>query len=288
MNLNTGNKSLLKLYISHWVKYPNGYFLFRPLILFIVLAFSILFYTGCKNEINVSEEKHSVNQNKHDKYQNDLFKAKLSKNKYKESVAMANLNYDSELVFRVLQEAVEENDSFCYEILEYERLYNQHGFKIVFIKSDFTKWQEVCQNCHNLISDIQLEDYKSDKLTKYKEKRKKIKIDSSKLDFSLIAILDSVLIRDQMYRGHDIKNKWLLQDSLDKINIKIIDSILNNYGYPNKDKIGIDHLLTPWLVLHHIPDKELRLKYRFFIANAVKNNRLNRNLLKNFDDRTGS
>lgn len=47
----------------------------------------------------------------------------------------------------------------------------------------------------------------------------------------------------------------------DAINLQKIEDYLKAFGYPQKAELGEDAAITPWLVIHHSTDIEVRNKY---------------------------
>ncbi len=44
----------------------------------------------------------------------------------------------------------------------------------------------------------------------------------------------------------------------DEIHLEKIETYLGKYGYPNKDELGKEAALAPWIVIHHSTDTEIR------------------------------
>ena len=57
---------------------------------------------------------------------------------------------------------------------------------------------------------------------------------------------------------------------LDVINLAKIEAYLSRYGYPSLKNHTEDAVLTPWLVIHHNPDKETSRKHFKTLYQAYK------------------
>jgi hypothetical protein len=57
---------------------------------------------------------------------------------------------------------------------------------------------------------------------------------------------------------------------LDIINLAKIETYLSKYGYPTLKNHTEDAVLTPWLIIHHNPDKEISRKHFNTLYQAYK------------------
>ena len=106
----------------------------------------------------------------------------------------------------------------------------------------------------------------------------------NKLYDSLIKKLDSVSIKDQMYReqfesvrneygaeSKEMKEIFKLTEKEDSLNLIVVEEIINNYGWLGKDKIGVEGNSTLFIVIQH-SDIEIQEKYLPIMRSAVKIN----------------
>lgn len=69
----------------------------------------------------------------------------------------------------------------------------------------------------------------------------------------------------------EYKNNRDSMMKLDVINLAKIETYLAKYGYPSLKNHTEDAVLTPWLIIHHNPDKETSRKYFKTLYQAYKN-----------------
>ena len=114
----------------------------------------------------------------------------------------------------------------------------------------------------------------------------------NKLDSSLIDILSIVNDNDKKFRENKDdapwitgnEKKWQEQNILDLVNQALIHKILKRYGYPDKNKIGLDLLDVPFLVVQHA-DINFQEEHLEFLIKAVKEGKIRKYLLPNLIDR---
>lgn len=68
----------------------------------------------------------------------------------------------------------------------------------------------------------------------------------------------------------EYKNNRDSMMKLDVINLAKIETYLSKYGYPSLKNHTEDAVLTPWLVIHHNPDKETSRKHFKALYQAYK------------------
>jgi hypothetical protein len=104
------------------------------------------------------------------------------------------------------------------------------------------------------------------------------KNESSKLDRSLVAVLDTVFRDDQKYRikniqvsGQNIDDKDITREMnrTDSINLIKINNIIDKYGWPGEDIAGRQGNSTIWAVIQH-SSPEVQKKYLPIMRDAVK------------------
>ena len=241
-------------------------------------------------QVYIPAKSKNLTDKMYEKYMSNYVDARQKQNLYQESLALANLGADSRMVFNLLEKSVRLDSSKCFKILEYDEYYKKDGFKIVFIKKDLQKWKNVCAYCSSL--NLPYEEYKNNKLIKHQQKiAKNYKIDSSKLKYDIIKILDTIIVNDQMYRGKPISQNpdlWHDQNRLDSLNLIKITRLIEENGFPSYLDVGLNHIMTIWLVFHHQNDYKTRLKYLPILKKAVLYHKLSKNLLNAYIDRTES
>lgn len=110
--------------------------------------------------------------------------------------------------------------------------------------------------------------------------------------------LENIGQLDQQYRteekdilqefGHDSDEHqeiWKKINKTDAENYFRIEAILNEYGYPNLDSVGQQAATTPWIVIHHSPFYEHRVKHFQTIYEGYLNGNLDEDAMGLFLDR---
>ncbi len=113
----------------------------------------------------------------------------------------------------------------------------------------------------------------------------------AKFNRPLMDTLEKVSENDQMYRkdtnlsslGSD-SEPWRKQTELDIENLKIIEKVIKNYGYPGKRLVGSELSDVAFLVIQHAPVEKQEL-YLSAVEKAVKNCDLDRTNLPYLIDR---
>jgi hypothetical protein len=85
---------------------------------------------------------------------------------------------------------------------------------------------------------------------------------------SLIHLLDSILIKDQVYRSDTLLIKKQTQLEYDRANLKVIKSLLNEYGWPSPDLIGKRGSIAILMIIQHSDIKTQR-EYLPLVRQAV-------------------
>jgi hypothetical protein len=194
-------------------------------------------------------------------------------------IALANMGEKKQRVYAYLNLSVEKKSSECYYFHNLNRLYKEDNFETVMTKLSVRDWEILCDRCSTL---MKIEEYQRLRQERIDAYRNKIKIDSLKLDFSLIKQLDTIDEKDQRYRGELMKQLtdsqkkelWEKQTQLDKENLIAIEKIFEKYGYPGFSLVGVKHSSTAFMVIHHYPDIKIKEKYLPFLEEAVKKKKL--------------
>lgn len=80
----------------------------------------------------------------------------------------------------------------------------------------------------------------------------------------------SELLQKTGEKSIEYKNNRDSLMKLDVINLAKIEAYLSKYGYPSLKNHSEDAVLTPWLVIHHNPDKETSRKHFKTLYQAYK------------------
>ncbi|PWI31246.1 DoxX family protein [Flavobacteriaceae bacterium LYZ1037] len=72
------------------------------------------------------------------------------------------------------------------------------------------------------------------------------------LNLGLKKELDSIMVLDQKYRSAHIDNEdWSKQIAIDSSNLKFVENVFKNYGYPGKSLVGEESSDVAWYVVQH-------------------------------------
>jgi hypothetical protein len=91
------------------------------------------------------------------------------------------------------------------------------------------------------------------------------------LDSNLIKRVSAIYLRDMYYRkGSDsfFMANWKLQDSLDKVNQKIVSNIIDSFGYPGYSIVGQILMNKCFLVIQHA-DSAYQNRYLKIVIDAA-------------------
>ncbi len=241
----------------------------------------------CSCRITVPHKDDSLPEKKYLLYSENLRRSYETSDLYQRAIALANLDYDSKVVYKYLRKSIHQHDSVCTRLYEYRYQSDSFNFNQIIVKRDKQRFLDVCVECESKVKyQTYLKETKINELAHAeRQKNKKLALDQSLLDLELITILEKVHKRDQAHRG-DKRNREI-QNHYDSINLEIIEDIFQKYdGYPCLEKVGYEHALAPWLVLQHQGDVKVRLKYTPVLEDAVKKNCLGQPLLDVYNERT--
>lgn len=249
----------------------------------IFLALVLL--SSCR--ITVPHKDDSLSEKRYLQYSENLKQSYETSDLYQRAIALANLDYDSKVVYKYLRKSIHQHDSVCTELYYFRYVSDSFNFNTIIVKRDKQSFLEICVECESKTNyQTYLQERKIKELASVeRQKNKQLALDQSLLDPELIAILKEVHMRDQAHRGD--KRKREIQNRYDSINLEIIEDIFQKYGgYPCLEKVGYEHALAPWLVLQHQGDVKVRLKYTPVLEDAVKKNCLGQPLLDVYNERT--
>ncbi len=103
-------------------------------------------------------------------------------------------------------------------------------------------------------------------------------------------VLWDTKMRDQAYYSYvdtenvDKEKIWAIKDSLNKINLKVLDSIVSHRGWPKKSEVGRSASVGAFLVIQH-QELPVQKKYFPFIEKAVKQQEADKSDLALLTDR---
>lgn len=249
----------------------------------VLLCFGLL----CSCKIRIPEKDDSLSDRQYQLFTENLKKSYETSDFYQRAIALANLDYDSKVVYKYLRKSIHQHDSVCTELYYFRYVSDSFDFNLNIVKLDKQRFLDICVECESKTNyQTYLHERKIKELASVEsQKNKQLELDPSLLDAELISILKEVHKRDQAYRG-DKRNREI-QNRYDSINLEIIEDIFQKYdGYPCLEKVGYEHALAPWLVLQHQGDVNLRLKYTPVLEDAVKKSCLSKSLLEFYNMRT--
>jgi hypothetical protein len=214
--------------------------------------------------------------------QNNLFSAGFQ---------LANLKAPPEKVFALVDAGVQQNVGHCVNVFDWYQLYKNDNFRMNLVKADTARFEATFQLCLELLG----ENAYADHLAAYEKEvaaiqARKAQQDSSRFDYQLIKELMAINEDDQrnrkaLYEPNISEQKktalWEKQKRLDSINLVKIARILEN-GYPSRALVGYEHFKTPWLILHHQGDPEIRDRFRPVLEQAVADGILGEGMLEAF------
>ena len=92
------------------------------------------------------------------------------------------------------------------------------------------------------------------------------------------------IIVEHGYGSTELYEYRKAQSEQDLANFESIGAYLEAYGYPNKDSLGKDAALTPYLVIHHQTDPGKRKQYFKYLYQAYQDGQIsNRDFEKYLD-----
>ncbi len=237
------------------------------------------FVLSCKNSQPYFPEQHpQVSDHIYEMCTNNLKKAYETNNNYLIAYNIACLKGDKDPVIKNLEIAFKKDSSFCESIYHYQKI-AEEGFFESFYRYDTLLFKSFLDKCDQRGGNRTFEAYMAKEQREYDAiKKMQPQLDSSLMDKSLISELTIIQEDDQKYRrlmaamnvSEFDKKRWeVSRDSLDRVNLKKIVSILNSKGYPQPEVVGYDLSQVPYLVIHHQSSVEVRLKFRPLLAGNI-------------------
>ena len=135
--------------------------------------------------------------------------------------------------------------------------------------------------------------------TEKKEVEKKSQVvDNQKEIDSIRTILIKAFRADQYYRylldslekihgwdSPEIQNTYAVMYKVDSINLKVVDEIIRNYGWPGKSLVGEQASTGAFLVLQHSGNASTMEKYQPLLKEASETGEMDRSLYAIYTDR---
>ena len=255
----------------------------------IQIYFSLLIFilTNFHCKIQIPKKSATMKDYSYNLYKANLQKAISNKDNFEIGIQLCNLEENKETVYRFLRKGVLENNKNCIKALKWNQYYIEDNFKVNIIKLDTSAWKKLCLLCQNDKKILEAyEQNENDGIRKFQESNKALNIDSSKFDKQLMHLLAVIHNDDQKYRAKEYDKMWRQQAELDSVNLKKVESIINERTYPGYREVGLELAETIFLVLHHQPSIATRKKYLPYLEEAVKNKKLAKGLLDLYNDRT--
>ena len=101
------------------------------------IVFIVILMFSCKS---IPEKPEGMKVEYYQKYTREL-KGKIEKNYYKTGLAMANLGGIAQQSFQNIKKAIVEDSYACEQLTNFNRLYREHGFKMILIKIDSNEFK---------------------------------------------------------------------------------------------------------------------------------------------------
>lgn len=213
----------------------------------------------------------------YNKYKVKLDTAYMVNDKFEVGIQLANLDAPSNIVFEKINEGILEDSSNCHRIYDWYKLFKVYNFRTNIVEADTIEFQNSFLLCEQILGKGSSDKYYAENQKKQVSKEaKRVKLDSTKMNFQLISLLDTIDGDDQKFRKMMHKRNssekenaefWKEQKILDSINLIKIEKILLD-GYPSLADVGYDHVGVVWLVLHHQSNIAVRRKYLPVLENA--------------------
>lgn len=223
------------------------------------------------------------------KYKLKLDTAYLNKDDFEIGIQLANLKGSADSVYIRINNGIKKSPKNCYIIYHWYNGY-QDDFLNNIVKTDTVRFLETFKLCEQLDDIESYSEYWTRKTIEHQKRiAKRDPIDSTKLNYKLVTLLDKIRIDDQETRIEISKSRIedykhplrIKQNRLDSINLTKVDSILEN-GFPTKDEVGYEGISTIWLVLHHQGELNVRLKYMSILEEAVENRNLGKGAFESY------
>jgi hypothetical protein len=259
----------------------------KTLIIFFIL--NILYVSLNAQDRHYPKRPDHITQGSFDHYKNMLDDAYEKNNLYGVGLALANMGESKELVYKILNQAVEEKPQNCYTVHSFNNLLIQRNFKTTLTKLSLEDWQKLCAKCLILMNSTEFNRIDEEKKQVNQKLTKSFyTLDSSKLNFELMKQLADIMKKDQMYRNQlawatpeQSKGLWKQINETDAQNLKDIEAIIDKYGFPVKSLVG-DKCEVAIFVLHHQPDIKVHEKYLPIIEDLVEKGELYKGSLNMF------
>lgn len=236
----------------------------------LISYYILILFTTCSSYYYVPAKSKELNQFQYENYKRHLISAHENGNNFDIAIQLANLHGKNGIIFRHLNKSISKNIVNCQNLFQMQYLADQNFFQNLY-KSDTALFKHSFQLCLQKLGLRAYDEYvMNEKILETQLDASKTKIDSLMIKVDLIKALQAIRDFDQKYRiklanfsllDSEKKDLWSKQLVLDSINLKKVDSILENNQFPSPYEVGYDLSQVIFLVLHHQINIEIREKY---------------------------
>lgn len=166
-----------------------------------ILLILITVVIACKN--NTSIVKHEdLSLSTHNQYITLLEKAKVDEDSFEEGIQLANLKQEPNIVFDKINRGIREKpEQSCLRMYPPYEVYKAINHMTNLVKIDTVQFFNSIKLCSDLLGESHFATYvQKKKVASRERKSNRVKIDSTKLDYELIAQLKQIMINDQESR----------------------------------------------------------------------------------------
>lgn len=235
----------------------------------------------------------SVSLAEYHHYKDQFYKYIEVGNLYKAGIQIGNVFGDIDLAYKYIHRGLKERPMQCHDYYYFYHVYHKSNFLTHTASQSVSRWLALFDLCDLLIGEKTMKD-SLDRLYEHKKTEKLIyEINNSSLDMHVSGVLELMEARDQEFRSQmseasedELKDLWKLQHALDSINIRDLDMMLTDRGYPLKEEVGYALIGIPCLIMHHCSDLNKRMYYDSVLVKAVKDGILPEGNLEMFRRRT--
>lgn len=245
---------------------------YKPSFLISILCFFLYFFQSCQENTRpfIPQRPQSIDENQYEKFREKLIEAYDAEDYYLVAFNLANLQSPKEPIYENLKRAVKQDSLACTEIFEVNYLAEQGFYRHIY-RIDTTEFKQVFDLC---LLQMGRNSYASYRQKEIEETRlylaSRAPLDSSLFDWDLIEILKEIDEDDQKFRKKmrslniseaEKKRLFARQVQIDSVNLSRVDSILTNWGYPSREKVGHDYSDVIVMIVHHQSDPAIRQEY---------------------------
>jgi len=242
------------------------------------IMFTVLIFAGTSSKLYFPQKPADLAINQYETYTKKLQKKYDSEDDYGIAFYLAALEAPVEKINKHLQKGIKINpEKACESIFSVQR-FAGHRFYQVIYRYDTLTFKKAFNSCLSALGEDAFDLYMEKEDERSAAYQKKLpQIDSTKMDTSLMKVLQNIYEDDQKYRKkvdilynteEENNRYYALMDSIDAINLIKVDSLINTIGCVKPAVVGYDASTAMFLVLHHQSDLKVRKKYRNFIEDC--------------------